>query len=114
MRPQSCKAKGRKLQQETRDAILASFSDLTPDDVRSTSMGASGVDILLSSAAKKRMPFSIENKNVESINVHQCMIQAIDNTEPGCMPLLVFRKNRSETFCCMRFSDLLAIMKRLV
>lgn len=63
MRPQSAKAKGRKLQQWVRDKILALFPELTNDDVRSTSMGAGGEDVLLSPVARERVPCAIECKS---------------------------------------------------
>jgi len=47
LKPQSAKAKGRKLQQWVRDQILQRFPTLSTDDVRSTSMGASGEDVQL-------------------------------------------------------------------
>lgn len=67
MTPQSAKAKGRKLQQWVRDKILQLFPELTEDDVRSTSMGASGQDIQLSTAARNRVPCAIECKNRENL-----------------------------------------------
>lgn len=69
MKTQSCKAKGRKLQQRVRDLILENFEDLEQDDVRSTSMGAGGEDVLLSPKARKYFPFSIECKNQESLGI---------------------------------------------
>jgi len=69
VKSQSCKSKGRRLQQAVRDLILENFKDLEEDDVRSTSMGAGGEDVLLSPKARKYFPFSIECKNQEKINV---------------------------------------------
>jgi len=66
---QSRKSKGRRLQQFVRDMILENFDHLEPDDVRSTSMGAGGEDVLLSPAARKVFPFSVECKNVEKISL---------------------------------------------
>ena len=56
------KQKGRLGQQEVRDAILKSFPDLEPDDVRSTAMGQSGEDIQLSPKARGYLPISCEVK----------------------------------------------------
>ena len=56
------KAKGRKGQQEIRDAILKTFPQLEPDDVKSTAMGSQGEDVQLSPAARRLMPVSIEVK----------------------------------------------------
>ena len=69
MKTSSCKQKGRKLQQKVRDIILESFDNLREDDVRSTSMGAGGEDVLLSPAARDVFPFSVECKNQEKLNV---------------------------------------------
>lgn len=107
VKPQSCKAKGRKLQQEIRDAILAKFHNLRPDDVRSTSMGASGEDILLSPAAREMIPFSIESKNVESLNIWKALEQASGREHP---PLVVFRRNHSPTYAALPFDVLLELL----
>jgi len=58
----TAKAKGRNGQQEVRDAILKTFPQLEPDDVRSTAMGQNGEDIQLSPTARKLLPVSIEVK----------------------------------------------------
>ena len=42
------KQKGRLGQQEIRDALLKTFTELEPDDVKSTIMGDTGADIQLS------------------------------------------------------------------
>ena len=63
--PQSRKAKGRHLQQKIRDDIINTFK-LTENDVRSTSMGAKGCDILLSENARINFPYAIECKSQEN------------------------------------------------
>ena len=62
MKPRSAKNKGKRLQNDVRDLILEKFDTLEPDDVRSITMGDSGEDILLSPAARKLFPFSVECK----------------------------------------------------
>ena len=47
MKTSSAKAKGRRLQQKVRDLLLETFTELQPDDIRSTSMGVSGEDLQL-------------------------------------------------------------------
>ena len=69
MKTSSAKAKGRRLQQKVRDLLLETFTELEPDDIRSTSMGVSGEDLQLSPAARKLIPFAIECKNQEKLNV---------------------------------------------
>ena len=75
------KAKGRKFQQWVRDALLNAFKTLSEDDVRSTSMGAGGEDILLSPAARKLFPYSVECKHHKSFAIYKVYEQAADNAK---------------------------------
>jgi hypothetical protein len=119
VRPQSAKAKGRRLQQAVRDSILAAFPSLEPDDVRSTSMGASGADILLSPVARRLFPFYVEAKNQESINIWKAIAQAeagrlkgftLDG--PTVYPLVVFKRNNTETYAALPFKFLLELVEQ--
>ena len=68
----SCKAKGRRFQQGVCAALLevGKQHGLVADDIKSTSMGVSGLDVLLSPAAKRALgDLAIECKNVETLNV---------------------------------------------
>lgn len=94
MKTQSAKAKGRNLQKWVRDIILENSSNLEPDDVRSTSMGAGGVDVQLSPAAKKLWPFSIECKSKKAYAFYKDYDQAMANVEKGMEPILVAKANR--------------------
>lgn len=98
MKPRSSKNKGKRLQNEVRDKLLESFNHLEPDDILSTTMGDHGEDIKLSPAARKAIPFSFEMKNQEKISIWQCIQQAEDNSK-GHKPALIFRRNRSKTYC---------------
>jgi hypothetical protein len=112
VRPQSAKAKGRRLQQEVRDAILAAFPSLEPDDVRSTSMGASGADILLSPAARRLFPFYVEAKNRETINIWSALAQAEAGVAKATdvAPLVVFRRNGTQPYAALPFKTLLRLL----
>jgi len=112
MKTSSAKNKGRKLQQEIRDLILEHFIELEPDDVRSTSMGASGEDLLLSPAARKNIPFSIECKNQEKISIWESIKQSEENAGDH-KPLLIFRRNRSKTYAVMEVGILIDLLKEL-
>lgn len=101
MRPQSCKSKGRRFQQRVARTLLDAFPHLTEDDVRSTSMGAPGEDIQLSSRARDDVPLSLECKCVERLNVWQCLEQAEANTKQGAHPCLVFSRNRAKTYAVL-------------
>jgi hypothetical protein len=110
LKPQSAKAKGRRLQQAVRDHILAAFPSLAPGDVRSASMGAPGADLQLSPAAMELFPFSVECKNREGINIWTALAQA--DRDPGLTPLLVFQRNNTQAYAAIPFSAFLMLVKR--
>ena len=93
MKPASSKAKGRKLQQWVRDLLLSLAKDLEPDDIRSTSMGAAGEDILFSPKARKVYPFSIECKSRAKLSVQDFYEQAKTNCPKGSEPIVVLKQN---------------------
>ena len=109
MKTRSAKNKGKRLQNDVRDLILETFIELEPDDVRSTTMGDSGEDILLSPAARKLFPFATECKNQERLNIWESLEQAESNANQH-IPLLVFKRNRSKTYISMEINDLIKIL----
>jgi hypothetical protein len=110
VRPQSAKAKGRRAQQELRDAILAAFPHLDPDDVRNTPMGTQGEDILLSPAARAVWPWYTEVKNVEALNIHKAIAQA---SGKGRIPSVAFRKNATPMYVALPLDEVLAMRKAI-
>ena len=66
--PKYSKAKGRKLQNLVRDELRVAFPSLEEDDVKSQTMGMPGEDIVLSPAARRKIPYSFECKNVERLS----------------------------------------------
>ena len=93
MHTSSAKAKGRRLQQHVRDLILKYSTNLTEDDVRSTSMGAGGEDVQLSTEARKQYPISIECKSKASYAFYKDYSQATTNAPTGTEPILVCKAN---------------------
>jgi len=91
MKPQSCKAKGRNLQQWVRERLIEELS-VDPEDIESRSMGAGGEDLIMAKAARKKFPFSIECKNVEKLNVWEAYEQAKQNSK-NYEPVVVMKKN---------------------
>ena len=96
MKPQSAKAKGRKLQQHVRDLILENFPELEPDDVKSTGMGQGGEDVQLSPYARKFVPLSIECKSRASFAFYKDLDQAKSNCKVGLEPVLVCKGDRKK------------------
>ena len=95
MKPQSAKAKGRRLQQQFRDLLIEELG-IHPEDIESRSMGAGGEDLIMARAAREKFPYSIECKNVEKLNVWEAYKQAEENSknyEPG----VVMKKNNHKT-----------------
>lgn len=90
MKAQSAKAKGRRLQQWVKKKLLQ-YLPLTPRDVRSTSMGAGGEDVLLSEKAYNLFPYSVECKNVEKVNVWEAYKQA--GSHNSGEPLVIIKRN---------------------
>lgn len=96
MKTQSAKAKGRRLQQQVVQDLLNSFEHLSEEDIRSTSMGASGEDIQMSHAARQCIPYSFEAKNQERVNIWSSIEQARLNAPNGMIPVVVFKKNNEQ------------------
>ena len=114
MRPQSAKAKGRKLQQWARDKLIEYFG-LSAQDVRSTSMGSAGEDLLFSPAAQKMIPFSIECKNRGAIAVYGWWEQACsqEKVSSDIQPLVILKQDRSQPLALCDADWLFKTMKEL-
>ena len=78
MKVQSAKAKGRNLQKWTRERLIEEL-EIHVEDIESRSMGASGEDLIMARAARKKFPYSIECKNQERVNVWESYKQALEN-----------------------------------
>ena len=109
MKTRSAKNKGKRLQNKVRDLILEKFTQLEEDDVRSTTMGDSGEDILLSPAARKLFPFSVECKNQEKLSIWSALEQAEENSG-NHSPLVIFKRNRTKMYAVLEFDKLLELL----
>ena len=111
MKTRSAKNKGKRLQNTVRDILLEAFKeDLEPDDVKSAVMGDSGEDIQLSPAARKIIPYSIECKNQEKLNIWSALEQAEGNKGVS-KPVLIFKRNRSKTYAVLELEDFVDLIK---
>lgn len=111
MLPSSCKQKGRLLQQKIRDSILEAFPQLEPDDVKSTSMGASGEDVQLSPAARKLFPYQVECKSKATSQIHTYYEQA--KTHGKYEPVVFVKQDRKETLAIVEYEHFLKLVKEL-
>lgn len=91
MKPQSAKAKGRRLQQQFRELLIEELG-IHPEDIESRSMGAGGEDLIMARAAREKFPYSVECKNQEKLNVWESYSQATDNSG-DYEPIVVIKRN---------------------
>lgn len=120
MKTSSAKAKGRKLQNHVKCALLGKevwkdlgstrIGKLTEDDVRCALMGECGVDIKLSARGRSYFPFAVECKNTETASVWQWIAQAEANSIDETIPLVVFSRNRSKVYCVIEFDKLMELV----
>jgi hypothetical protein len=104
------KARGRTFQQEVRDAILSTFPQLEPDDVRSTGMGQPGEDIQMSPAARKLLPIQVECKRKKTFKtLYDWLAQA--KTHGRNEPVVFTRADREEPLVICRMSHYLELQK---
>ena len=109
MKTRSAKNKGKRLQNNVRDLLLETFSDLEPDDIRSAIMGETGEDIKLSPAARRLIPYSFECKNQEKLNIWDSLHQAEENS--GVYdPVLIFKRNRSKTYAVINIEKFIELI----
>lgn len=111
MTPQGAKSKGRLHQQWCRDKILYHNPELTKDDVRSTSMGAGGEDIQLSSAARLKFPYQIECKSKATYSVYKDYAQACEHGE--CEPLLIIKANHKKPLAIIDAEHFISLIRTL-
>jgi len=108
----AAKAKGRRLQDYVRDSFRAIHKELEDDDIKCAIMGESGTDIKMSPAARKLIPFDIECKNQEKMNVWASIKQCETNCNKDRIPLLVFKRNHTKPYACIEFETLLRLISR--
>jgi hypothetical protein len=109
MKTSSAKAKGRNLQNFIRDRVRLIFG-LPDEDVVSTPMGCSGIDVQLSEKARVVCPYAFEAKSYARIAVYQWWKQAEDNATGELKPILVIKQNRGKPLVVMAwetFEDLI-------
>ena len=111
MRPQSAKAKGRRLQQQFRDLLIEKL-DIHLEDIESRSMGAGGEDLIMARAAREKFPFSIECKNVEKLNVWEAYNQAKENSK-DYEPIVVMKKNNQKALVVLDAEKFVEICQKL-
>lgn len=114
MKTSSCKSKGRRLQDQVRSGLrlLGEHFGLEADDIKSQIMGVSGVDIVLSPAAKKVLgDLCIECKNVEKLNTVGVFQHHASKYPHPKIPVLIHSRNRTEPMATMSLDTFLDLLE---
>ena len=75
-------------------------------------MGSSGEDVQLSPKAREIIPFSIECKNTEKLNIWGAIEQAnVNATKKKSNYLVVFRRNRTKANVIMEYDVFLKLLQ---
>ena len=98
------------MQQAVVADLCAAFR-LGDDDVRSCPMGSHGPDVQLSAAAKEHIPWTIECKNQERVNIWAAFAQAEANCGDRSVPVVVVKRNHEQPLCAMRWTHALALLQ---
>ena len=109
MKPQSAKAKGRKLQQQFRDLLIEDLQ-IHPEDIENRSMGAGGEDLIMSKAARNKFPYSVECKNQERLNIWTAWEQA-NNNRGIYEPIVVIKRNGTAPLVVLDAENFLEYVK---
>lgn len=105
------KTKGKQWQNKIRDLLIEKYPDLQ-NDIISTGMGQPGVDIVLSEAARKILPYSIEAKAhangfTKSIDALE---QAGRNRKENDTPVAIIKQTHKKPFVIMYLDDWIKII----
>lgn len=103
---QSSKAKGRVAVQQVRDLVAAIFN-VSSEEMVVKAGAMPGEDLYLSPGLRQRLPLSIEVKNVEALNIWAALAQAQENVVPGTVPVVFFKRAKTELFAAVSAAQLL-------
>lgn len=105
----SAKAKGNRLTNLLRTALLESFPSLEPEDIKVALSSEQGEDLKLSPAARKVIPYSFECKNHQKAKIWEWIKQAEENSN-GYDPVVVFTRNRESSYAILRLVDFIKLI----
>jgi hypothetical protein len=111
MNQKSRKAKGRRLQNFTRDRILKAFPHLKPSDVQCVESYAPGPDIILSKVARKLCPYQWEIKNQEKMKTIYDFYKQASKNARKLEPVVVMKMNTRDPLVIIDFEHFLELIK---
>jgi len=109
--PRARKAKGRRLQQVVRDAILVLNDEFRVDDVKSTPMGVNGADVTFSPFVQDRMPIQIECKNLQRHSIYGPFEQA--KTHGSHAPVLILKADQKKPLAIVEMDHYFHLWKTI-
>lgn len=101
MKTSSAKAKGRRLQNFISEQFNSWLNGMT--GTRPAIMGESGMDVKVEGVFRPLIPWSVEAKNTEKINIWAALAQAEANAGDG-IPIVVFKRNRQDPQVAMSWA----------
>ena len=117
MKTSSCKAKSRVLQDKVREMYrtVGRQYGLQDDDIKAAQMGATGVDIVFSPAAKAVFNHSIEAKKHAAVRIPFHFKEHYKKYEKdSTLKLLFSENNRDQTLVTLRAEDFMFIIEELL
>lgn len=112
MKTSSCKAKGRRCSTDVKELLLKYAPDLKESDINVVPSGVTGPDLWMSPAAQGIYNFAIECKNVERLNIHEAIAQAMSHAKgTNKVPVLFFKRNLSPLFVALSAEDFIKLIR---
>ena len=98
-----------RLQKWLKEAILKRAKKLQSDDIVSRTAGVMGEDLILSPAARKTLPYTIECKNLARVAVYKPLEQA-EVREKRWPPLVCIKANHKRPLIVVYADDFLDLV----
>lgn len=108
--------KGRLLEKHVAAALLEEYPEFDAEDIHPVASATSGIDIILSKYARKKIPISFECKTHTELPLRPALAQASKNMYPDTVPCVVWKKpntNVKEAIAILKLTDLFALLKLL-
>lgn len=109
----AAKAKGRGGQNEIVSLLYDAFPELEEGDIKGVTMGEGGVDIILSPAARRIIPLSIEVKRRKNsmVTAYKWLDEAGKRLKPGQTPVVFYRSDRKKWLAILPGEDYINLLK---
>lgn len=107
----SRKQKGKRLQNEIAERLREEFN-LDETDCHSSVSCENGIDVRLSADGLSKIPYSIECKCQESIQIWKAIQQSETNKLPNTDSVLIFKRNRSKTYAVIELDTFIKLIKK--